>query len=63
MTSDQVPLLEEVGLSGVVVRLHERALCLPEFCANSALQLTCVVRGSGNVEIVGANGESVLKTS
>ncbi|KAK9121905.1 hypothetical protein Syun_019522 [Stephania yunnanensis] len=62
VTSEQVPLLEEVGLSGMVVRVHERALCLPEFCANSALQLTCVVRGSGNVEIVGANGESVLKT-
>ncbi|KAK9116672.1 hypothetical protein Sjap_015619 [Stephania japonica] len=62
VTSEQVPLLEKVGLSGVVVRVHERALCLPEFCANPALQLTYVVRGSGTVEIVGANGESVLKT-
>ncbi|KAK9090720.1 hypothetical protein Sjap_023897 [Stephania japonica] len=57
VTSEQVPFLEK-SWAEWCGRVHERALCLPEFCANATLQLSCVVRrsGSGSVEVVDANG-------
>ncbi|XP_077231022.1 glutelin type-D 1-like [Tasmannia lanceolata] len=61
ITSKNFPLLQEIGFSANLVKLDPNATCSPGFSAESGIQLTYIVKGSGRVEIVGINGKRVFE--
>lgn len=60
VTPKNLPLLGQMGLGAELVWLDPGALCSPRFSSDSALQVTYIVKGSGRVQVVGAQGERVL---
>ncbi|WCJ18303.1 RmlC-like cupins superfamily protein [Euphorbia peplus] len=60
VSEDKFPFIREVGLSVRHVKLHENAMFSPSYTANGDAKLVYVVKGSGDVEIVGINGMQVL---
>ncbi|KAK6133875.1 hypothetical protein DH2020_032388 [Rehmannia glutinosa] len=63
LNTKNLPLVGEVGLGADLVRLNGSAMCSPGFSCDSALQVTYIVRGSGRVQVVGADGKRVLETT
>ncbi|XP_042502997.1 glutelin type-D 1-like [Macadamia integrifolia] len=63
LSREKFPLLEEVGLSVKHVRLDANAMFAPEFSSDPAVQVIYIVEGSGRVEVVGIDSESVLNTT
>lgn len=63
LNTKNLPLVGEVGLGADLVRLDGSAMCSPGFSSDSALQVTYIVRGSGRVQVVGADGRRVLETT
>ncbi|XP_044481833.1 glutelin type-D 1-like [Mangifera indica] len=63
LNTKNLPLVGEIGLGADLVRLDGKAMCSPGFSCDSALQVTYVVRGSGRVQVVGADGKRVLETT
>ncbi|KAE9600630.1 hypothetical protein Lal_00045465 [Lupinus albus] len=63
LNTKNLPLVGEVGLGADLVRLDGNAMCSPGFSCDSALQVTYIVRGSGRVQVVGADGHKVLETT
>ncbi|KAK1264364.1 hypothetical protein QJS04_geneDACA011178 [Acorus gramineus] len=62
VSSQNLPLVGEVGLGGDLVRIDAHSMCSPGFSVDSAYQVTYVIRGSGRVQIVGIDGKRVLET-
>lgn len=60
LTSDNLPILSQIGLGADLVKLDPGAMCSPGFSADAAYQVTYVVRGSGRVQVVSNEGERVL---
>ena len=60
VTPKNLPLLGQTGLVADLVKLDPRAMSSPGFSSDSALQVTYIVRGTGRVQIVGAQGKRVL---
>ncbi|PIA28670.1 hypothetical protein AQUCO_06800090v1 [Aquilegia coerulea] len=63
LNTQNLPLVGEVGFGADLVRLDGSAMCSPGFSCDSAYQVTYVIRGSGHVQVVGADGKRVLKTT
>lgn len=63
VTRANLPLLREVGFSAGLHELGPNAMLSPCFSPDPAVQLICVTRGSGHVQIVGANGDRILDTT
>lgn len=63
LNTKNLPLVAEVGLGADLVRLDGSAMCSPGFSCDSALQVTYIVKGSGRVQVVGADGKRVLETT
>ncbi|KAI5069337.1 hypothetical protein GOP47_0015638 [Adiantum capillus-veneris] len=62
ITSDNLPILSQIGLGADLVKLDPGAMCSPGFSADAAYQVTYVVRGSGRVQMVSNEGERVVDT-
>lgn len=60
ITSDNLPILSQIGLGADLVSLDPGAMCSPGFSADAAYQVTYVVRGSGRVQVVRHDGERVI---
>lgn len=60
ITSDNLPILHQIGLGADLVKLDPGAMCSPGFSADAAYQVTYVVRGSGRVQVVSNEGETVV---
>ncbi|KAJ9158591.1 hypothetical protein P3X46_024156 [Hevea brasiliensis] len=60
LTSSKLPLLGQAGLSVSYVKLDASAMYSPTYTANGASRLVYIVKGSGQVQIVGINGKRVL---
>lgn len=58
ITSEDSPLIEGVGLSPKLVRLEPETLMHPYY--SSGHQMIYVVKGGGEIQIVGLNGERIL---
>ncbi|KAK4481582.1 hypothetical protein RD792_012484 [Penstemon davidsonii] len=63
LNTKNLPLVGEVGLGADLVRLDGNAMCSPGFSCDSALQVTYIARGSGRVQVVGADGKRLLETT
>ncbi|KAF5203264.1 glutelin type-A 2-like [Thalictrum thalictroides] len=63
LNTQNLPLVGEVGFGADLVKLDGNAMCSPGFSCDSAYQVTYVIRGSGHVQVVGANGERVMETT
>ncbi|RWR92906.1 glutelin type-A 1-like protein [Cinnamomum micranthum f. kanehirae] len=61
LTSMNMPLLGETGLSAKLVKLDANAMFSPGFSTDSSVQVIYIVRGSGRVEIVGVDGSRALE--
>lgn len=61
VTSDYLPMLEQIGLGADLVKLDPAAMCSPGFSSDSAFQVTYIARGHGRVQVVGIDGERVLE--
>eukprot|EP00253_Pinus_taeda_P005367 PITA_05367 len=61
LTSDYLPLLEQIGLGADLVKLDPAAMCSPGFSSDSAFQVTYIARGHGRAEVVGIDGAKVLE--
>ncbi|MED6219041.1 hypothetical protein PIB30_032294 [Stylosanthes scabra] len=62
LTEKEFPFVGEVGLSVIRVKFEANAIKTPSHLINPVAQLIYIARGSGKVEIVGLNGQSVLNT-
>ena len=62
LTGAEFSFLGEAGLSVNYVTLEANATKPPKFTADGTVQAVYVVRGSGQVQIVGINGKRVLDT-
>ncbi|KAF3330990.1 11S globulin seed storage protein 2-like protein [Carex littledalei] len=66
LNSNNLSIVELVGLGVDLVRLYGGAMCSPGFSCDSAYQarilVTYVVKGSGRVQVVGIDGKRVLET-
>ncbi|XP_058099019.1 glutelin type-D 1-like [Magnolia sinica] len=62
LTSQNLPLVGEVGLGADLVRIDGNSMCSPGFSSDSAFQVTYIVKGSGRVQVVGIDGRRVLET-
>lgn len=62
VSSENIPLLGEVGLSANRVVLGGGSLFGPVYTADSSHQLSYVIKGSGRVQIMGLSGKVVLDT-
>ncbi|KAL5722901.1 hypothetical protein ACHQM5_006361 [Ranunculus cassubicifolius] len=60
VTSDELGVLKEVGLSGAVIKVLKNVMCTPQFSTDAAYQVNHILRGSGRVQVVGLRGEKVL---
>ncbi|KAH7435143.1 hypothetical protein KP509_06G051600 [Ceratopteris richardii] len=60
LTSDNLPILQRIGLGADLVKLDPGAMCSPGFSADGAYQVTYVVGGSGRVQVVNNEGERVV---
>ncbi|XP_054778603.1 glutelin type-A 2-like [Prosopis cineraria] len=60
LTDLDFPFAGEVGLSMIRVKLEPNAIATPLYLRSPSVQVIYVARGSGKIEIVGLNGESVL---
>lgn len=56
-----VPLLGQAGLSVRYVRLDAGAMTGPTYTADSSNEIVYVVKGSGNVEVVGIDGKRSME--
>ncbi|KAF5744644.1 glutelin type-B 5 [Tripterygium wilfordii] len=63
LNTKNLPLVGEVGLGADLVRIDGGSMCSPGFSCDSALQVTYIIRGSGRVEVVGADGKRILETT
>ncbi|PIA40355.1 hypothetical protein AQUCO_02500207v1 [Aquilegia coerulea] len=63
LNTANLPLVGEVGFGADLVKLDGSAMCSPGFSCDSAYQVTYIVRGSGRVQVVGADGRRVLETT
>lgn len=63
LNTQNLPLVGEVGFGADLVRLDGNAMCSPGFSCDSAYQVTYIIRGSGRVQVVGADGKRVLETT
>lgn len=61
LTSDYLPMLEQIGLGADLVKLDPAAMCSPGFSSDSAFQVTYIARGHGRVQVVGIDGVRVLE--
>nr|BAJ53257.1 JHL25P11.12 [Jatropha curcas] len=61
-TPEKFPFLGKVGLSVSHVKLEANAMYSPTYTADGTNRLIYVVKGSGNLQIVGINGKRVLDT-
>eukprot|EP00252_Welwitschia_mirabilis_P009811 TRINITY_DN22688_c0_g1_i1.p1 TRINITY_DN22688_c0_g1~~TRINITY_DN22688_c0_g1_i1.p1 ORF type:complete len:369 (+),score=56.30 TRINITY_DN22688_c0_g1_i1:96-1202(+) len=62
LTGNNLPLLKDINLSADLVRIDAHSMCSPGYSSDSAYQVTYVLKGSGRVQVVGIDGESVLDT-
>ncbi|XP_050203270.1 glutelin type-D 1-like [Mercurialis annua] len=62
LNTKNFPILGEIGLGADLVTLEGNAMFSPGFSCDSALRVTYIVRGSGRVQVVGADGRKVLET-
>ncbi|WCJ18302.1 RmlC-like cupins superfamily protein [Euphorbia peplus] len=60
VSEDKFPFIGEVGLSVVHVKLYQNATFSPSYTTNGDAKLVYIVKGSGDVEMVGINGMQVL---
>ncbi|KAJ9158884.1 hypothetical protein P3X46_024428 [Hevea brasiliensis] len=63
LTSSKLPFLEQTGISISHVELDANAMYSPTYTVNGADRLVYVVKGRGNVQIVGISGKRVLDTN
>ncbi|CAK9152271.1 unnamed protein product [Ilex paraguariensis] len=62
ITSENFPVLRQVGLGASLAKLEANAMLAPMYTADSSVQMVYVSRGSGRVQMVGFNGQNVLDT-
>jgi hypothetical protein len=62
LNTANLPMVKEVGLGADLVRIDGHSMCSPGFSCDSAYQVTYFIRGSGRVQVVGADGKRVLDT-
>ncbi|KZV14745.1 11S globulin seed storage protein 2 [Dorcoceras hygrometricum] len=60
ISAENLPLLEEVGLSARLVRLEPVSLLRPSYSTDGSYRIFYAVSGSGKIQIVGLNGGLVL---
>lgn len=63
LNTKNLPLVGEVGLGADLVSIYGGSMCSPGFSCDSALQVTYIVKGSGRVQVVGADGKRILETT
>ncbi|KAF9620396.1 hypothetical protein IFM89_011769 [Coptis chinensis] len=63
LNTQNLPLVGEVGFGADLVRIDGKSMCSPGFSCDSAYQVTYIIRGSGRVQVVGADGKRVLETT
>ncbi|PON43509.1 11-S seed storage protein [Trema orientale] len=62
VTQTKFPFLGKVGLSASHVELGANSMSSPIYTTDSTVQIIYVVKGSGQIQIVGINGKRVLDT-
>ena len=62
LTEAKFPFLDQVELSAKLVKLNANAMFSPTYTTDSSVQLIYVVKGIGQIQIVGINGKQVLDT-
>ena len=60
LTEAKFPSLDQVELSTRLVKLDANAMFSPTYTTDSSVQLIYVVKGIGQIQIVGINGKQVL---
>ena len=60
LTEAKFPSLDQVELSTKLVKLDANAMFSPTYTTDSSVQLIYVVKGIGQIQIVGINGKQVL---
>ncbi|CAK9144943.1 unnamed protein product [Ilex paraguariensis] len=62
ITSENFPVLGQIGLSASLAKLEANAMLAPMYTADSSVQMVYVSSGSGRVQMVGFNGQNALDT-
>ncbi|XP_065638235.1 11S globulin seed storage protein 2 [Quercus suber] len=62
LTEAEFPFLGQAELSAKLVKLDSKAMCSPTYTTDFSVQLIYVVKGTGQIQIVGINGKQVLDT-
>ncbi|XP_071727008.1 glutelin type-D 1-like [Rutidosis leptorrhynchoides] len=62
LTEKNIVTLGEIGLSAKFVKLECNAMLAPSYIANGSIQISYVVKGSGQIRVVGSEGKPVLDT-
>ncbi|GKA95289.1 11S seed storage protein, plant [Tanacetum coccineum] len=60
LTEKNFPMLGEIGLSAKFVKLYGNAMLAPSYVADGSLQINYVVKGSGQIRVVGSEGKPAL---
>ncbi|XP_073127028.1 cocosin 1-like [Henckelia pumila] len=60
ISAENLPLLEKVGLSASLVRLHPGAVLRPSYSTDHSYRIFYAVAGNGKIQIVGLNGALAL---
>uniref|UniRef100_A0A7N2R0C1 Cupin type-1 domain-containing protein n=1 Tax=Quercus lobata TaxID=97700 RepID=A0A7N2R0C1_QUELO len=62
LTEAKFPFLGQAELSAKLVKLDSKAMCSPTYTSDFSVQLIYVVKGTGQIQIVGINGKQDLDT-
>ncbi|CAL2236366.1 unnamed protein product [Prunus armeniaca] len=62
LTEKEFPFLKQAGLSASLIKLEANAISSPTYTTDATVQLVYVAGGSGQIQIVGLNGQLVLDT-
>ncbi|XP_071704618.1 uncharacterized protein [Rutidosis leptorrhynchoides] len=60
LTKKNIPMLGEIGLSAKFLKLEANAMLAPSYLANGSVQVSYVVKGSGQIRVVGSEGKLAL---
>ncbi|BFG19824.1 hypothetical protein CerSpe_060980 [Prunus speciosa] len=62
LTEKEFPFLKQAGLSASLIKLEANAISSPIYTTDATVQVVYVAGGSGQIQIVGLNGQLVLDT-
>ncbi|KAF3497176.1 hypothetical protein DY000_02055136 [Brassica cretica] len=63
LNSTNLPLLNEVGWGASIIQLGSGCIYPPTYACATKFQIILVFSGSGNVEVVGPNGDSIINAA